>query len=229
MNFGLRQQELLGREADPEQVQRDAAAHRDWAAARRATLARAARPSLQVRTVTAHAHAEAARAVAAAGPAGAVELVLLPVAPERPRGPRFGTLVHAVLSGIPLDAGDEQVRLFVELQARIVGAPAVEVAAARSVVTRLLQQPLLERARAAASQGHCRRETPLTWRDAEGTLVEGVVDLAFLEDGTWIVVDFKTDHDIEPHLPVYTRQVALYTSAITGATRQPARAFLLRV
>ncbi len=229
MNFGLRQQELLGREADPEQVRRDAAAYRDWAAARQATLEHAATPSLQVQTVTAYSQAEAARdSTAAAAPAG-VELVLLPVAPERPRGPRFGTLVHAVLGGIPLDAGDEQVRLFVELQARIVGAPAIEVTAARTLVTRVLQHPLLERARTAASLGHCRRETPVTWRDPTGTLLEGVVDLAFLEDGRWIVVDFKTDHDIEASLPVYTRQVTLYASAITGATGQPARAFLLRV
>ena len=69
----------------------------------------------------------------------------------------------------------------------------------------------------------------MTLRAADGTLVEGVVDLAFLERDVWTVVDFKTDQEIAKALDVYRRQVALYAEAIAAATGKPARAMLLRV
>ena len=84
-------------------------------------------------------------------------------------------------------------------------------------------------AHSAFAAGHCRRETPVTLRDADGTLVEGAVDLAFLDGDTWTVIDFKTDHELTRNLDVYRRQVALYPDAIAAATGQPARAVLLRV
>ena len=40
----------------------------------------------------------------------------------------------------------------------------------------------MERAREAATRGDCRRETPLSRREEDGTLVEGVADLAFSGD-----------------------------------------------
>jgi ATP-dependent exoDNAse (exonuclease V) beta subunit len=64
---------------------------------------------------------------------------------------------------------------------------------------------------------------------SDGTLVEGVVDLAFEEDGRWTVVDFKTDQDIEPHLELYMRQVRFYAAAIAAATGRPAEPMLVRV
>ena len=61
----------------------------------------------------------------------------------------------------------------------------------------------------------------------DNTLLEGVVDLAFEESGTWTVVDFKTDEELETHLDKYRRQVGLYARAITLATGQPAKAVLI--
>jgi ATP-dependent exoDNAse (exonuclease V) beta subunit len=73
----------------------------------------------------------------------------------------------------------------------------------------------LRRARAAEARGRCRRETPITRKLADGTLVEGVVDLAFEENGTWIVVDYKTDRELRAAgIEQYRRQVALYAEAI---------------
>ena len=60
----------------------------------------------------------------------------------------------------------------------------------------MLGHDLLARARRAAARGACRRETPVTLTLEDGTLVEGVVDLAFEEDGAWIVVDYKTDREL---------------------------------
>ena len=70
-------------------------------------------------------------------------------------------------------------------------------------------------------------QEPLTLGD--GTLVEGVLDLAFLEKDAWTVVDFKTDREFEKDLEHYKRQVGLYALAIGRATGQPSGGTLMRV
>ena len=68
-------------------------------------------------------------------------------------------------------------------------------------------------------------------RADDGVLIEGVVDVAFREEGVWTVVDYKTDRDLEEAggaIDVYRRQVALYAEMITRATGEPARAVLMR-
>ena len=76
----------------------------------------------------------------------------------------------------------------------------------------------------------CRRETPLTLSLADGTLVEGVVDLAFEENGAWTIVDYKTDRELAAAgEDRYRRQVALYASAVAQATGKPATGVLIRI
>ena len=48
----------------------------------------------------------------------------------------------------------------------------------------------------------------------DGRLLEGVVDLAFEHDGTWTVVDFKTDEDPSRELDAYSRQVGMYAAGL---------------
>ena len=79
------------------------------------------------------------------------------------------------------------------------------------------------------ARGECRREEPVAGRDDGGTLVEGVVDLAFREAGAWTVVDFKTDQELDAEVERYRRQVALYAELIARATGEPATPLLLRV
>jgi ATP-dependent exoDNAse (exonuclease V) beta subunit len=117
----------------------------------------------------------------------------------------------------------------VALQARILGATAEETATAIAVVEAALGHPLMKRAQSALERGRCRRETPVTLRESDGTLVEGVVDLAFEEDSRWLVIDFKTDRELAGRLAEYRRQVALYAAAIAAATGKATGAFLLRV
>ena len=58
-------------------------------------------------------------------------------------------------------------------------------------------------------------------------VLEGVVDLAFLEDGGWVIVDYKTDVGTDPDFPVrveaYRRQVDLYAKAWSHLTGDPVR------
>ena len=115
------------------------------------------------------------------------------------------------------------------LQARILGAPAAEVEAAAAAVSAALAHPLMARAREAWRQGRCRRETPLAWRQPDGSLVEGVLDLAFEDGGVWTVVDFKTDAEIAGELSTYRRQVQLYASMVARATGMDVAPVLMRL
>ena len=146
----------------------------------------------------------------------------------RPTGARFGTLVHAALATVPLDAGAAERDALVATNGRIVGASAEEVAAAVAAVTAVLEHPLMEGARRAERDGLCYRELPVSMLDGD-VLLEGVADLAFDVDGAITVVDFKTDRAMTPVLDSYVRQVSLYAEAISLATGRPARAVLLQV
>jgi ATP-dependent exoDNAse (exonuclease V) beta subunit len=44
-----------------------------------------------------------------------------------------------------------------------------------------------------------------------------------------VVIDFKTDRELEGALDRYERQVWIYASAIAAATGRPARAVLMKV
>ena len=145
-------------------------------------------------------------------------------------GQAFGLLVHALLAQAPFDAEPETLRDLARVEARIGGLGEAEATAAVEVVARVLRHDLLVRARAAAARGACRREAPVACTLPDGTIVEGIVDLAFEDRGRWVVVDYKTDREIAAAGEErYRRQVALYATAIAQATGQSADAVLLRV
>jgi ATP-dependent exoDNAse (exonuclease V) beta subunit len=137
--------------------------------------------------------------------------------------------VHATLAAVPLDANRVQVQQIASLYGRVLGADDRGVAAAAAAVQSALAHPLVVRAREAAAKGQCRRETPVTLKLADGTLVEGVLDLAFLEKDGWMVLDFKTDRELEKELEHYKRQVGLYAAAVSRATGKTASAILMSV
>ncbi len=68
-------------------------------------------------------------------------------------------------------------------------------------------------------------------RNEDGSLIEGVVDLAFRiePDAPWTVVDFKTDVRVDIGQEEYRRQVALYAEALRQASGAEARGVLLYV
>jgi ATP-dependent helicase/nuclease subunit A len=149
---------------------------------------------------------------------------------SRPGGARFGELVHAMLAAAPLGAERAAIEALADLHGRILKAPDDEVAAAVDAVEKVLGHELLARARDADARHACRRETPVTCTLADGTMIEGIVDLAFEEGGAWTVVDYKTDRELAAlGEDRYRRQVALYAWAIAQATAQPARGVLVRV
>jgi ATP-dependent helicase/nuclease subunit A len=93
-----------------------------------------------------------------------------------------------------------------------------------------LRHPLLVRARGAIE---CRRECPITLKLSDGSLVEGVLDLAFCEQEgdahNWRVVDFKTDVELAGRRDDCELQVATYAAAVRAATGAEVSGFLLSV
>lgn len=222
-SVGLRQRRLLEADEGERRASAGVEAHAAWREGRAADRARGAVPSRQVIAATVRAAAPGADGVA-----DEVEVIELAIARPRPHGTRFGTLVHALLSRIDLDATGAEVAAAAAVEGRLLGAPADEVAEAAEVTTRALAHPLLRRA-AAAGHGGCRREAPVALTLDDGSLVEGVLDVAFLDDDGWTVVDLKTDVALAGRLAEYRRQVALYARAVARATGRPARGVLFRV
>ena len=222
---GIRAEALLVEDDVSRETSTGAArAHEEWSARKAAAVARGEQPSVRVATPS---QAEAIAAVESF--AVSYERVAVRDA-ARPGGKRFGTLVHATLAAIDLRADAAAIRRAVLSEGRLMGATDVEVEAAAAAVAAAAHHPLLER---AARSSDCRRETPLFHRAADGTLIEGVVDLAFREEragggAVWTVVDFKTDARAEEH-PQYLTQLRLYCAAVAAATGEPAEGVILSV
>jgi len=82
--------------------------------------------------------------------------------------------------------------------------------------------------RAAALSADARREVVVAAQSSDGTICEGVIDLAYRSDDGWVVVDFKTD-EIVPTSGSYAEQLRLCVEALQRATGEPARGVLLQV
>jgi ATP-dependent helicase/nuclease subunit A len=223
--FGLRHDDLI-RETDGAVVADGRRTYEEWRGGRDRVRERAARPAIALQTAAERARRQDAEIEQAAASVTVVDAAL---GIAKPGGRRFGTLVHAVLAAVPLDATHEQIAAVVETQARILAAPAGEADAARNVVERLLHHPLLQPAHAAWHAGRCRRETPVSWIAADGTLVEGVLDVAFEDGHGWTILDFKTDGDLAGAEDRYRRQVAVYAMALATVTGRNVTGVLVRV
>jgi ATP-dependent exoDNAse (exonuclease V) beta subunit len=230
----LRHQRVLEPGANPAAAAASEQSYAAWSNERQATLARAGQPSLRVQTITSASRAGGAGGEPSRGAIGArppVEVAMLERDDlERPGGRRFGALVHMVLALVDLEANREAVQAMASACGRIVGATEKEVNAAIATVTRALEHPILKRAAASAATGGLRRETPVSRALDDGSLLEGVVDLAFREEMPgftgWTVIDFKTDRELATASAQYVAQVAIYSEAIATAMGAPARGIL---
>ena len=258
-SYGLRRESLIVKDVDPAIVEEGLRDYRRWEARRTEALGAGSTRSVDVCTATEWARDVGERAsdwlrpVSTPAPSrvAPVQFGLFdePPALQAPEadeplpvtvidvrvglevgGARFGELVHAVLAAAPLGADAATYAGVAAVQARILGAPEAEEAAAVETALRAAQHDLLVRAARADGEGRARRECPVTFTLSDGTLVEGVVDLAFFDGTGWVVIDFKTDRDLsEASLKRYSRQVALYAAAIARATETSVVAYLMRI
>jgi ATP-dependent helicase/nuclease subunit A len=231
---GLRLEDVLHPDGGSGAAEAGAAAHEAWSDGRAAAIAGGTTSERSVITVT-----EAARRAGGGKPAETGEpldssapdvMVVEGGAPRsgRPHGRRFGSLVHGVLAGVGLEADEREVAAAAEAQGRVVGASEEEVAAATAVVTSTLGHPLLREA-AALPAAFVMREVPVLLNLAPERHVEGVVDLVFKRNESWVVIDFKTDVELAGRRAEYEAQVAWYARAVAAATGAPTAAVLLVV
>jgi ATP-dependent exoDNAse (exonuclease V) beta subunit len=234
--YGLRRDDLISKDGDPAKVAERLAAYQQWRTARDEATARARVPSLRVRTATSVATDRAFDPdLDKRSSTPEIEVIDFSRSAERPFGPRFGTLVHATLATVPLDADGRVVAAVAAAQGRILPTAGrepyadEEVTAAVDVVTSLLRNPLFDRVRQADRAGRCDRELPIVWKGPDGTLIEGTIDLAF-EDLTGLtVVDFKTDRELATDLERYRRQLTVYCQALGTLRGTAARGILARI
>lgn len=134
----------------------------------------------------------------------------------------LGRAVHAVLQSAPLDAapGSRALLSLATAQAVLEAIPdrAAEVARLAGVA---LASPPVEAARRARRRW---REVPVAGR-LGSWMVEGFVDLLYeRDDGSLVVVDYKTDHvaeaEIDQRMEPYALQLATYALLLEAATQR---------
>jgi ATP-dependent helicase/nuclease subunit A len=210
--LGLHQKEILAGDDGA-----SLAAYRAWQAARARIVEHGSQPEHQVFIAS----------QAKDAPPEPIPVQVAAVAKTRTAsGRRFGTLVHNVMRDMPLDADRAIVEQLVDWNTRTLGASIDERASAIEAVENALSAPLLARARAAA---RCHREYPLVSKLDDGRMLEGFIDLAFVEQDRWVIVDFKTDADTSERRAQYERQLQWYGFALARLTGMPAEAWLLEI
>lgn len=168
--------------------------------------------------------------------------VLRPVYTEREgdiTAAERGTLMHRTLQYIGLDQKNaEQVSECVQLLVRQgLIAEAVSAHVDASQIAVFLNSDVAARARQSSrclfEQPFClrmsAREAGLAQSD-EATVVQGVIDLCFIEDGGWVLVDYKTDalrESAEETARKYALQLALYEKALQRITKIPVKQKLI--
>jgi ATP-dependent exoDNAse (exonuclease V) beta subunit len=224
--FGLRRDDLIVKDVQPDVLRRGLDAYQAWKAGREAAVTAASRASIEVTTATkAAANADFVH-LDDTGVTVVDDVSRIP----RPGGTRFGSLVHALLADVPLgEEGFAALDRLATAHGRILGATREEVDAAQTVVAAVLRHPLLQDAARSAREGLCYREMPITYQLPSGVLAEGYVDLAFRQGNSMVVVDFKTDRELDTALEQYRKQVSLYGSAIAVTAGLPTKIVLMRV
>ena len=121
---GIRREDLITKDADPQAVAADRALYEEWRQQRAETLTLATQPSLRIVTATDYVK------LPPPGPGGLLEsadradnVAVLDAgfAGFRPGGRRFGVLVHALLAVVPLDASREAIVDLATVHARVLG------------------------------------------------------------------------------------------------------------
>lgn len=215
-SFGIRQEEILrdGPHTLSGQIQ-----YQSWKSNRQQSISRGCIPSLNVFAATDGIEPPADYV-------DRVQIERIHREKQRPTGARFGSLVHLILRDVEFTAGPEAILRFAQTHARLLDATDEEIGAATESVAAALGHPLLKRARRAH---RCYRELPILMKDDIEGVLDAVIDLAFLEDSTWTVVDFKTDAEDSQRAAKYRRQVGWYLRAIDAATGSRSSGWILHL
>lgn len=219
-DFGLRSKQLLNLPDDEAEIPgiRD---FRDWEKSREEALNAGKRKSTVPLTVT------GSKDIEAPPERGPIQIERVGQMDKGgPGGTRFGTLVHAILRDMAFDATERQVTEQARILAQAGDVPGSEVKAAVRSVVSVLNHFLIRRASASRESY---REFPFLLKMEKGRLLEGSIDLAFLEDDTFHIVDFKTDKASERKLEGYLKQVGWYMEAVHQLNGRKVQGWILLI
>ena len=69
------------------------------------------------------------------------------------------------------------------------------------------------------------REWAFTWKrkteDGQTQLLQGIIDCCFMEDGKWVLLDYKTDRDAKDAIERHRGQLDIYADALARITGVP--------
>ncbi|MBI5090693.1 MAG: UvrD-helicase domain-containing protein, partial [Actinobacteria bacterium] len=140
-------------------------------------------------------------------------------------GTRIGRAVHGVLQSVDLDDPRASLESLIDRQCLSEAVPDRFRAYVARLVESVLASEVFARLAAASQLGTVRREMYVgaeVTRDASGpTGIYGIIDAIWTEDGRFVVVDFKTDHVLEPAevlVERYQLQLQAYEQALQAAT-----------
>ena len=141
-----------------------------------------------------------------------------------PTAMAIGTTMHALLEKIDYHMLPElsSINAFIEtqVQKKLVDEHYVTMINQNKIID-FLNSNLAERIRASA---HVNRETPFVLKH-DNQLVQGIIDLYFMERDKWVLIDFKTDFVTESSIhsvaDYYRTQIEIYKKAIESLTGMP--------
>jgi ATP-dependent helicase/nuclease subunit A len=144
-----------------------------------------------------------------------------PLSPAQEEAKAFGVLTHKLLEkGWNWDkALLEKAALAWALEMNLSEEKAMEAA---DMAAKALGQELLQRAKKSPQ---IFRELALTGKSEDGSFLNAVIDLAFLEGDEWVVVDYKTDNfetdqDMEKRKEKYRQQLSYYNQLLEIFTKR---------
>lgn len=144
---------------------------------------------------------------------------------HRMTGAERGTLMHRALSLMPLEALRGAQDMYAAVKQAIHDMAEREIFTYQEVMV-LSIRGVADFFRSEIGQrmlesGNVRREWAFNLvMDEGGTLLQGVIDCAFEEDGAWVLVDYKTDRieDEDAFVQRYAMQIEWYARALTRIT-----------
>ena len=140
---------------------------------------------------------------------------------QRVTAAQRGTITHRVLGQIDyaLARQGKITQALNQLQKQGVLTDGERAAVRLHWLTGFFSSALGQRA-LAAREVH--REWSFNLRGDQGSLIQGVIDLCFLENGRWVLADYKTDAaDGDELLRRYSLQLRWYARALSGITGIP--------
>ncbi len=129
-------------------------------------------------------------------------------------GKELGTFTHLLLEK-GWNGDGSQLKKASSFYAEKMGIPTEPAAMALEWVEKTLRSGIVQRAKASKKVF---RELPVTTRQDDGSYLNAVLDLAFLEENEWVIVDYKTDKDKEARKDHYHRQLNIYADFLKKTT-----------